>query len=312
VSHYIATLTPQDLPDLAQLQQKYLAACPNAVMPPGVVYLSPGFAGGKNVFCARDDTGALVGFAPLFPSLVEQGQHSLWVDLLVDPGLPGLDRLRDALLDRLCSRAGEILAGAKALPAQLIFQYFPDESERIDYVKQRGFTHAASVFTMGRDLLQPIPPVTVPVGITIRSWRMESLDEQEAYIAARNICFPESPVSLGDWQFFMESPMWAVGTCFAAFNGPHLAGSLIAFWDEAENRRAGRSIGFTEYIFVLPQWRGRRIAQALILSGLGYLRSSGLQQAILEVKATNQTALGLYQETGFQVLRESWFLQRAL
>ncbi len=309
---YIDTLTPQDLPQLAALQQKYLALCPGALVVPGEVYLSPGFAGGQNIFCARGAAGELLGFAPLYPNLVAAGTHTLWVDILVDPGLPERQAVREALLERLCARSRAVVAEAAALPAQLIFQYFLEERERIAYVQQRGFTHTASVFRMGRDLAQPVPPAAVLPGISIRPWRMESQAEQEAYVAARNRCFPEAPVTLGDWQYFLSSPLWAAGTCLAAFAGQQLVGSLAAYWDDVENRQSHQALGFTEYIFVLPEWRGRGIARALILGGLDYLRRSGLQQAVLEVKASNQAALGLYQALGYQVLRESWFLQRSL
>src|SRR5215207_9957837 len=108
--------------------------------------------------------------------------------------------------------------------------------------------------------------------ITIRPWRMESEAEQQQYVRARNEYFPEAPVGLEEWRYFMQSPQWSVGTTFAAFDGDELAGNVAVFWDEAENQRFGNKMRFTEYIFVRPRWRGKSIARYLICAGLEHLK----------------------------------------
>jgi ribosomal protein S18 acetylase RimI-like enzyme len=68
-----------------------------------------------------------------------------------------------------------------------------------------------------------------------------------------------------------------------------------------------RRIGFTEYILVLPVWRGKNSARHLITAGLQHLKQHGLDEAHLEVRAQNENALRLYFLLGFEVLRESRF-----
>ena len=109
---------------------------------------------------------------------------------------------------------------------------------------------------MLRDLSAEIPFVPAPA-INIRPWRMESVPEQQAYVDARNEAFPEAPVSLADWQYFLSSPAWQSGTCITAFDGQEIAGSVTVYWDEAINQQAGRQAGYTEYIFVRSKWRKR-------------------------------------------------------
>jgi ribosomal protein S18 acetylase RimI-like enzyme len=149
-------------------------------------------------------------------------------------------------------------------------------------------------------------------GICLRRWKMETEAEQSAYVSARNHCFPESPISLEEWQYFMSSPLWAVGTMVAAFDQDRLAGCVSAYWNEEDNRRSGVLAGFTEDIFVMPAWRGRGIASAMIADGLGYLKDHGLAEARLMVRALNETALGLYCQLGFEVSSESRFYARDL
>lgn len=127
------------------------------------------------------------------------------------------------------------------------------------------------------------------------------------YINARNECFPEAPISLRDWQFFMQSPQWSVGTSMAAFDGDTLVGNVAVFCDEPESQKPDRQVGFTEYIFVRPQWRGRNIARTLINAGLAWLKEHGMTEAHLEVKVKNDGALRLYVDLGYKVVRESRF-----
>jgi ribosomal protein S18 acetylase RimI-like enzyme len=136
---------------------------------------------------------------------------------------------------------------------------------------------------------------------------MESEAEQHQYVRARNECFPEGPIAIGEWQYFMQSPYWSVGTTFAAFDRGELVGNVAVFWNEAENQSTGNNLGFTEYIFVRPQWRGKNIARHLINAGQEYLKQHGIEEAHLEVRAKNESALRLYSDLGYEVIRESRF-----
>jgi len=296
------------IPDALNLQKAYSVAYPDAPVIPGEVYLSPGFSG--NVFCAFDESGKLLGYAPLYPVLMRdesRSPHTLWTEVKARPESDALIEIKDQLFERILLRAREL---TREMPGHLIhltFQYFPSEAASIAYVTAKGCEHTESVFTMKRDLSCEIPPAQEMDGITIRPWRMESEAEQQMYVQARNECFPEAPVELGEWQYFMSSPQWSVGTTFAAFNGDELVGNVAVFWDEVENQRSGKLIGFTEYIFVRPNWRGRNLARSLVNAGLAYLKEQGLNEAHLEVRARNANALSLYNDLGYEVVRESRF-----
>lgn len=51
---------------------------------------------------------------------------------------------------------------------------------------------------------------------------------------------------------------------------------------------------------VHPNWRGKGLGQLMLLGILNLARQRGLERATLEVRASNQTALSLYQKLGFQ------------
>jgi ribosomal protein S18 acetylase RimI-like enzyme len=158
---------------------------------------------------------------------------------------------------------------------------------------------------MQHDLSQELPGVPAPGRIEIRPWRMQSAQEQQAYVQARNEAFPDAPITLADWQYFLSSPAWHAGTTIIAFDGGKIVGSVTVYWDEAISGQTGRKAGFTEYIFVRPAWRKRGIAAFLIHQGLVHLREQGREVAFLEVKASNQRALDLYKRLGYQLVDES-------
>ena len=306
----IQPFTASRIAAVLDLQSAYSAIYPDAPVIPGEVYLSPAYEEGRNLFCAIDECGELVGYAPLYPVLMRESSdlpHTLWTEIKAHPDCHAPDEIKDQLFEQLLLRAREVTNEFPGHPVHLTFQYFPSETASIEYVLSRGCHHTDSVFTMRRDLAQEIGTVSPAGGIVIRPWRMESEAEQERYVRARNECFPEAPVSLGEWRYFMQSPHWSVGTIFVAFDGDELAGNIAVFWDEAENQRSGKKIGFTEYIFVRPPWRGKNIARSLVGAGLAHLKERGLAEAHLEVRAKNSGALRLYLDLGYEVIRESRF-----
>jgi ribosomal protein S18 acetylase RimI-like enzyme len=303
-------LSASHLAAVVELQSVYAGLYPDAPIIPGEVYLSPAFEDGQNVFCALDESGKLLGYAPLYPVLMRDASnlpHTLWAEVKVHPGCDAQNEVKDQLFERILLRAREVTEPFPGHPIHLTFQYFPSEAASVEYVLSKGCRYTESVFTMRRDLTQAILSPSVVEAIDIRPWRMESETEQQTYVRARNECFPEASIELGEWQYFMQSPQWALGTTYAAFDGDELVGNVAVFWDEAENQKTGTKVGFTEYIFVRPAWRGRNIARSLVNAGLTHLKQHGLAEAHLEVRAQNQSALRLYFDLGFEVLRESRF-----
>lgn len=306
----IEALHSSYLPAIADLQTAYSAIYPDAPIIPGEVYLSPAFADGRNLFCALDENGELVGYAPLYPVLVRDTSdlpHTLWTEIKTHPRVDSPNQIKDCLLEQILVRAREVTSDFPGHPIHLTFQYFPIEIASIEYVRSKGCEHTESMFTMRRDLSQAIHAPTSIENVVMRPWKMETEAEQQMYIDVRNQCFPEAPTALEEWQYFMSSPMWAVGTTYAAFHGEQLIGNTSVFWNEAENEQTGKKVGYTEFIFVHPDWRGKNIARELITRGLKHLKEHGLEDAHLEVKAQNQNALRLYQGLGFEVIRESRF-----
>ncbi|MEE6210956.1 ribosomal protein S18-alanine N-acetyltransferase [Salarchaeum sp. III] len=80
---------------------------------------------------------------------------------------------------------------------------------------------------------------------------------------------------------------------------PSLAGFVVA--DTIPNH--GRPLGHIKDLAVHPDDRGQGLGRALVDRGLAVLRAQGVRSAKLEVRRSNDPAIGLYRETGFEYYR---------
>lgn len=309
----IKNLQNKDLSALMQLQHEYARHYPGVQILPGELYLSPAFHQGQDVFCAYHPNGQMLGFAVAYAQLSPtEKKHSVWTEVKILPSMYGMIGLRGSLLDQILKRVRELTTPLGNIQVELNFQYFPYEVESIAFVTSKGFQYNGSIYSMQRDLKNPLPLREPPLGFDIKHWRLETQAEREQYVQARNQCFPDAPISLEEWIYFMSSPSWTSGTNLAAFVSGRLVGCLTTYWDEEQNRNVSEKVGYTEYIFVCPQWRRAGIASALISRGLDYLKENGMRFALLQVKTDNRNALSLYEKLGYNVVQESGIYSRYL
>jgi len=94
-----------------------------------------------------------------------------------------------------------------------------------------------------------------------------------------------------------------------AWDGEQLAGMVLAHIEEKENQERQRRRGYTEHIFVRPQWRGRGLASALIARSLQVLKEQGMEEAELGVDSENESAaFRLYESMGYRTYCvDTWF-----
>jgi RimJ/RimL family protein N-acetyltransferase len=293
-----------DIPEIYRIQQEYKQVYPGFQIMPPQVYASPAFQEGQNVFCVIHPNGQVLGYAAIYPIYATGNNskpHIFWAEMKASPLVNNLGFIKDSLLNSLLERSAILKNNAPERPAVVNFQLLPEEIECIAFLQDRQALHKESIYTMQRDLDSPIAQIAAPPGIIIRPWKMESIAEQAAYVQARNEAFPDTPIQLDEWVYFMQSQQWASGTNIAAFDGDQLAACMTVYPDNFDQAQ----VGYSEYIFTRPAWRGHRIALPLISSGLSYLQTMGLKKARLDVHTENRKAIQLYEVSGYQIIKES-------
>jgi GNAT superfamily N-acetyltransferase len=306
--------TPRQLDKLAVFIDRYLKTCPDAkLLSAGFYTFHPALENGLNVFCALDAEGQVRGFAPLFPAAVTEESaptdpHHIWMILLADPEAEDELAIRELLLEQVLQRASRIIASFPPFRrTRLASDMMISQRADIAFLEQHGFEHYDGMYVMQRSSSDPVPDQSLPSELTLRHWKLESEPEQQQYLRAFNKAFPGNPKTIESLKFLLDSPMWPFGTAVAAFDlQDELIASLLVYPDES------RSCGITDDVFVLPAWRGRGIAKALIAKGLHYLHDHGYAQVMLEVKQQNLPAVSVYRAMGFKIINQEVFLGRFL
>jgi mycothiol synthase len=163
-----------------------------------------------------------------------------------------------------------------------------------------GFRRARVLYQMRRSLFAPIDAPQLPPGVSLRTFAPGQDDEPWVALNAR--AFAGHPDqgrwTLGDLRVRMAEPWFDP----AGFLLAERDRQLIGFhWTKVHGHRGHDHdpIGEVYVLGVDPSAQGLGLGRALTLAGLRYLRSRGLDQAMLYVDEANTAAVALYQKLGF-------------
>ena len=169
-----------------------------------------------------------------------------------------------------------------------------------------GLSRSRVLLQLRRSLVAPLPPVTVPEGIAIRTFRVG--EDEQAWTALNNRAFADHP-DQGGWG--LEEIELRKGEPWFDPAGFFLAerdGALVGFhWTKVHGgeRRPGADdhghapIGEVYIVGVDPSEQGRGLGPALTLLGLHSLRDRGLTSVLLYVDESNRAAVRVYERLGF-------------
>jgi len=177
---------------------------------------------------------------------------------------------------------------------------------------QLGFRQVRSLWQMRRSLYAELPAVTLPPGVTVRTFRP---GKDDAAWTALNAAAFRDHQEQGSWteedlRRRMAEPWFDPAGFFLA----ERAGRLVGFhWtkvhggDEPHDVKGPHAheghghapIGEVYVVGVDPAEQGTGLGKALTLTGLRHLRQRGLPDAMLYVDADNSAAIRLYTALGF-------------
>jgi ribosomal protein S18 acetylase RimI-like enzyme len=180
--------------------------------------------------------------------------------------------------------------------------------DRIDLFEANGFEASRYSYKMQRDLHLPITEKSLPSSLQLKGWTKE-LDQ--SMMAAFNEAFqeqwgvPEMDEQLWE-QFFTGVPQFRPDLTYLAMDGETIVGFCLNWVDQAKNEQTGIQEGFIEAVGVIPEWRGKGVASALLGQSMREFLAAGMERAALDVDTQNPTgALGLYEKLGFEAVRRT-------
>jgi ribosomal protein S18 acetylase RimI-like enzyme len=186
------------------------------------------------------------------------------------------------------------------------FESFASDTEigATALLESAGYSPVRHFFNMVRPDLENIPDLPLPPGLEVRPvlpehYRTIYDASQEAFQDHWGYSPDEDPYeSFIDNRNF-DPTLWRV-----AWDGDQVAGMVLNFIDEPENREYNRKRGWTENICVRRPWRKQGVARALIAISLQALKERGMAEAALGVDTENISgALRLYEGMGFRPVK---------
>jgi GNAT superfamily N-acetyltransferase len=182
-------------------------------------------------------------------------------------------------------------------------------------VEKNGYQPAQHELDMVRSL-DEIPDMPLPVGFEIRSVKPEHYGK---------IWEADRESSLLDWDFsenkwddehfraFMKTSVFQPDLWQVAWSGETLAGMVLNYIVDEENRLLGKKQGHTEHVFVREQFRHKGLARALLARSFQVLKDRGMNEATLGMEVENpHDPLRLYEGMGFRVVRHYTWYQKPI
>lgn len=169
---------------------------------------------------------------------------------------------------------------------------------------------------MTRDLSEDIPEVDLDPEFEIVTF---SDDLSEATRLAHNDAFRDhwgsEPRDEESWRFTVTHPEFRAEWSPVVIDNSsgEVAGYAIASYDPESKELVGHDEGYIDLLGVRRDWRGRRLAPALLAEAMRRFKASGMENAGLGVDTENPSgALGLYERMGYTPTRRSMAFEKHL
>ncbi|GAA0419061.1 mycothiol acetyltransferase [Actinoplanes capillaceus] len=202
-------------------------------------------------------------------------------------------------------RAGvgtELLTAAG--PGPLRFWAHGDDPGAAAFAARTGFERARVLWQMRRSLLEPLPDIPLPEGVTVRAFR-PGADEQ-AWLEVNAKAFADHPEQ-GRWALpdllTREDEPWFDPAGFLL--AVDVADTVLGFhWTKVHPASGDEpAIGEIYVLGVDPSGHRRGLGAALSVAGLRHLAGAGLTVSSLYVDESNTAAVKLYRRLGFEVYK---------
>lgn len=160
----------------------------------------------------------------------------------------------------------------------------------------------------------PLPELVLPDGFCTVPWNVSQIEPHadiiyqsfhNDYDGAVFPTFQQYDKCLSLMRAVAGTPFFLpAATLLIGYSGENNTDSgLLQYVAGIQGMRHSLEFGAVQNVSVLPEFRGRGLGRALILSALYGFRNAGCRKVTLECTAENYPAVKLYQNAGFEVIR---------
>jgi mycothiol synthase len=225
-------------------------------------------------------------------ALSRRDPHRIGMEIAVHPQHQGLG-IGSALYDLIEARSRELRA--THLTATVYMSPGVDKSASIRFLEKRGFKCTSAYWRLRIDHISQAGSPQWPEGVECRVFRNDREDAAKwAHLVTA--AFNEHATSEMILAQVSEPESSPGGYFFAVDSA---TGVEIGTSRARRDSIGGELVGYIGTVGVLPEYRGRGIAQALMRQTLLYIASQGMDSATLFVEDTNKPARALYEKMGW-------------
>ncbi len=252
--------------------------------------------------------GQVVGYGRVFWAELAEGERTYSHFTFLLPAWRG-QGIRQAMLRHNERRLREIAAEhPNGVPRWFEAWASETESDWRTHLLTADYQPVRYGYQMVRPDLEAIPDLPLPDGLEVRPIGPEKY--WQVWYAAKEAFRDHWGYSEDEWadtnfENFMKDAIFMPHLWQVAWAGDEVAGMVLNFINEAENREYHRLRGYTETICVRRPWRRQGLARALIARSFRVLKEVGMTEACLGVDAHNPNgARHLYESMGFRTTKE--------
>ncbi len=214
-----------------------------------------------------------------------------------------------AVEDWLEQRGRALLVGRAPAGTTCFFQTWSDDRVlgKIALLKSCGYSAIRFTGMMVRPLDEPIPDLSLPIGLEVRPATKADL---RTLFDALNEAFRDhwghSEWTASDFLGWYDEPDLDASLYQVAWDmaSNQVAGCVLTYISKKQNEATGLLRGWTDPIAVRRPWRKRGVAKALIARSLHDLKAHGMTEAALGVDTQNPNgAYQLYENMGYRMHR---------
>jgi len=196
------------------------------------------------------------------------------------------------------------------------FQSFAADTEKgaLALLESQNYQPIRYEFDLRRDLTEPFLEAPMPEGLEVRP-------VEEAHVwqifDAMNEAFRDHwsyrEESREEFKGWMNSPTYNPKLWKVAWEGDQVAGMVLNFLNEVENKEYNRKRGYTEGICTRRPWRKRGLARSLIVQSMKMFKEMGMTETAHGVDAQNLSgALRLYQSVGYRQVKQRTIFRKPM
>jgi len=220
------------------------------------------------------------------------------------------------ILDWMEKRVRQSFEGIEDGKSQLIRMSCAEhQADRIALFEQHHFIPVRYAYKMQRELQQPVPDKELIPELRFEPWSEEqNIPMMHSFNEAFQGHWGLPTITKEIWQqLFTGVLQFRSDLTYLVMNGDKIVAFCLNWVDEGKNEQTGVKEGWVEALGVLPAWRGRGIASALLSKSLYAFSDIGLERAALDVDAQNPTgALRLYEKVGFEAVKRTIMFHKQL